>query len=176
VVTRFDEFVDTVGVPGLFAFVIIPGLPDDAICFLSGLTKWKLPTFIAVISVGRLPAYVFTVYAAGGRIADGRFLSGLAIILLIVLASVVGYYKQETVRDLVARMSRDSLLIARRVMAAPDGSSPRPLSVEDEAVEPAEEDGYRVGDEVHDLSPLHERVEDAELDRDRRPADQVGLE
>jgi len=50
-----------------------------------------------VISVGRLPAYVFTVYA-GGRIADGRFLSGLAIILLIVLASVVGYYKQETVR------------------------------------------------------------------------------
>ncbi|ACM57181.1 TVP38/TMEM64 family protein [Halorubrum lacusprofundi] len=103
VVTRFDEFVDTVGVPGLFAFVIIPGLPDDAICFLSGLTKWKLPTFIAVISVGRLPAYVFTVYA-GGRIADGRFLSGLAIILLIVLASVVGYYKQETVRDLVARI------------------------------------------------------------------------
>jgi len=129
-----------------------------------------------VISVGRLPAYVFTVYA-GGRIADGRFLSGLAIILLIVLASVVGYYKQETVRDLVARIEpRLPFKIARRVMAAPDGSSPRPLSVEDEAVEPAEEDGYRVGDEVHDLSPLHERVEDAELDRDRRPADQVGLE
>ncbi|PHQ38826.1 TVP38/TMEM64 family protein [Halorubrum persicum] len=103
VVARFDGFVDTVGVPGLFAFVIIPGLPDDAICFLSGLTKWKLPTFIAVISVGRLPAYVFTVYA-GGRIADGRLLSGLAIIALVVVASIVGYYKQETVRDLVARL------------------------------------------------------------------------
>ncbi|ELZ42725.1 hypothetical protein C471_01995 [Halorubrum saccharovorum DSM 1137] len=103
VVARFDGFVDTVGVPGLFAFVIIPGLPDDAICFLSGLTKWKLPTFIAVISVGRLPAYVFTVYA-GGRIADGQFLLAFALIAVVVLASIVGYYKQETVRDLVARI------------------------------------------------------------------------
>ncbi|WP_435075328.1 TVP38/TMEM64 family protein [Halorubrum sp. HHNYT27] len=103
VVSRFDEFVDTVGVPGLFAFVIIPGLPDDAICFLSGLTKWRLPTFIAVISVGRLPAYVFTVYA-GGELANGRFFSGIALILAVVLASVVGYYKQEAIRDIVARM------------------------------------------------------------------------
>ena len=103
VVARFDDFVDTVGVPGLFAFVIIPGLPDDAICFLSGLTKWRLRTFIAVIAVGRLPAYVLTVYA-GGELASGRFLSGFALIALVVVASVVGYYKQETVRDLVARI------------------------------------------------------------------------
>jgi uncharacterized membrane protein YdjX (TVP38/TMEM64 family) len=103
VMARFDEFIDTVGIPGLFVFVIIPGLPDDAICFLSGLTKWKLPTFIAVISVGRLPAYVLTVYA-GGQLASGRFVSGVALILVIVLASVVGYYKQEAIRDLIARV------------------------------------------------------------------------
>ena len=103
VVARFDEFVDTVGVPGLFAFVIIPGLPDDAICFLSGLTKWRLRTFMAVIAVGRLPAYVFTVYA-GGQLASGQFLSGIAIILAVVLVSVIGYYKQEAIRDIVARV------------------------------------------------------------------------
>ena len=103
VVKRFDGFVDTVGLPGLFAFVIIPGLPDDAICFLSGLTKWKLPAFMGVIAVGRLPAYVLTVYA-GGEIASGRFLSGIALILVVVLASVVGYYKQEAIRDVIARV------------------------------------------------------------------------
>ncbi|WP_123621641.1 TVP38/TMEM64 family protein [Halorubrum sp. CSM-61] len=101
VIARFDGFVETVGVPGLFAFVIIPGLPDDAVCFLSGLTKWSLPTFIAVISVGRLPAYVFTVYA-GGELASGQFRSAIALIALVVVASVVGYYKQEAVRDFVA--------------------------------------------------------------------------
>ncbi|MDZ5810849.1 TVP38/TMEM64 family protein [Halorubrum sp. AD140] len=103
VVARFDGFVDTVGLPGLFAFVIIPGLPDDAICFLSGLTKWRLPAFMAVIAVGRLPAYVLTVYA-GGELASGRFLSGIALVLVVVLASVVGYYKQEAIRDVIARV------------------------------------------------------------------------
>ena len=103
IIVRFDGFVDTVGLPGLFAFVIIPGLPDDAICFLSGLTKWTLPAFMGVIAVGRLPAYVLTVYA-GGELASGRFLSGLALILVVVLASVVGYYKQETIRDIIARV------------------------------------------------------------------------
>ncbi len=103
VVARFDEFVDTVGVPGLFAFVIIPGLPDDAICFLSGLTKWRLRTFIAVIAVGRLPAYVLTVYA-GGELASGRFLEGMALIGVVVALSAIGYYKQEAVRDLVQRL------------------------------------------------------------------------
>ncbi|TQQ82103.1 TVP38/TMEM64 family protein [Halonotius roseus] len=103
VIDRFDAFVERVGVPGLFAFVIIPGLPDDAICFLSGLTKWRLRTFLAVIAVGRLPAYVITVYA-GGEFAGGRFRTGIALIAFVIVVSAVGYYKQEAVRDLVARI------------------------------------------------------------------------
>jgi uncharacterized membrane protein YdjX (TVP38/TMEM64 family) len=103
VIDRFDAFVERVGVPGLFAFVIIPGLPDDAICFLSGLTKWRLRTFLAVIAVGRLPAYVITVYA-GGQFAGGRFRTGIALVAFVIVVSAVGYYKQEAVRDLVARI------------------------------------------------------------------------
>ncbi|QCC48509.1 TVP38/TMEM64 family protein [Halobellus limi] len=103
VVNRFDEFVERVGAPGLFAFVIIPGLPDDAICFLSGLTPLRLRTFIAVISVGRLPAYVITVYA-GGELASGRFLEGIALVGVVIALSAIGYFKQEAVRDLVRRL------------------------------------------------------------------------
>jgi len=103
IIDRFDAFVERVGVPGLFAFVIIPGLPDDAICFLSGLTKWRLRTFLAVIAVGRLPAYVITVYA-GGQFAGGRFWTGIALVAFVILVSALGYYKQEAVRDLVARI------------------------------------------------------------------------
>jgi len=103
IMERFDGFVDTVGIPGLIAFVIIPGLPDDAICFLAGLTKWRLRTFMAAIAIGRLPAYVVTVYA-GGELADGRFLQGSALIALVILLSVIGYRKQETVRDWAQRL------------------------------------------------------------------------
>lgn len=102
VVTRFDEFVDSVGIPGLLAFVVVPGLPDDAICFIAGITKWRLRTFMAAISVGRLPAYVLTVYA-GGEFASGRFIGGMALVGSVVVLSAVGYYKQEAIRDGVRR-------------------------------------------------------------------------
>jgi uncharacterized membrane protein YdjX (TVP38/TMEM64 family) len=102
ILDRFDAFIDRVGVPGLLVFVAIPGLPDDAVCFLSGLTQWRLRTFIAVVTVGRLPAYVATVYA-GGELAAGRVGLAAAILGTIVLASVSGYYKQDAIRATIER-------------------------------------------------------------------------
>lgn len=102
VLTRFDGFVERVGLPGLLAFVLIPGLPDDVICFLAGLTKWRLRTFIAVISIGRLPAYVVTV-VAGGEFADGQLTTGLLLVGLVIGLSAIGYRNQETIQELVQR-------------------------------------------------------------------------
>lgn len=109
VVERFDGFVSRVGFPGLLAFVLVPGLPDDAICFLAGLTNWRLRTFMVAIAIGRLPAYVLTVYA-GGELASGRFAGAIALIGVVVALSVVGYYKQEAIRDLVQRLTDQSSL------------------------------------------------------------------
>lgn len=100
---RFDGFVDRVGIPGLLVLVLIPGLPDDAICFLCGLTAMSLRTFAILITVGRLPAYVLTVYA-GGELASGQFSSALLLLGVVIALSVVGYYKQDTIRRLVQRL------------------------------------------------------------------------
>lgn len=103
IVARFDEFVDQVGFPGLVIFVIIPGLPDDAICFLAGLTKWRLRTFMVAITIGRLPAYALTVYA-GGEFASGESLEGMVIIGSMIVISAIGYYKREAIRDVVSHL------------------------------------------------------------------------
>jgi uncharacterized membrane protein YdjX (TVP38/TMEM64 family) len=105
ILNRFDAFVDRVGVPGLLVFVLIPGLPDDAVCFLSGLTDWRLRTFIAVIAVGRLPAYAVTVYAGDG-FATGQPLYALALVGVLAVTSVVGYCKQDTIRGVVERFGQ----------------------------------------------------------------------
>ncbi len=102
ILNRFDEFVDRVGIVGLFVFVMIPGLPDDAVCFLCGLTDWRLRTFLAVIAVGRFPAYIVTVYA-GEELASGRLGVALALLAVVVVASVAGYYKQDAIRNSVER-------------------------------------------------------------------------
>lgn len=108
VLTRFDGFVERVGIPGLLLFVLIPGLPDDIICFLSGLTTWSLRTFLVVITIGRLPAYFLTVYA-GGQLASGEFASGLTIIAIVVFVSLVGYYNQDAIRTFAKRLSARDL-------------------------------------------------------------------
>jgi uncharacterized membrane protein YdjX (TVP38/TMEM64 family) len=105
VIARFDGFVDHVGIAGLLGVVIVPGLPDDAICFVSGLTKWRLRTFLAVIAVGRLPAYVLTVYA-GGKLAAGQIRLALVVLGFVVFVSVVGYYKQGSIRSVIEQLGR----------------------------------------------------------------------
>jgi len=103
ILDRFDEFVDSVGLPGLFVFVLIPGLPDDVVCFLGGLTRWRLRTFLTVITVGRLPAYAVTVYA-GGELATGHIEFALALIGLVAAASILGYCKQDAIRTTIERV------------------------------------------------------------------------
>lgn len=102
ILNRFDEFVDRVGIVGMFVFVMIPGLPDDAVCFLCGLTDWRLRTFLAVIAVGRFPAYIVTVYA-GEELASGQLGVALALLAVVIVASVAGYYKQDAIRNTVER-------------------------------------------------------------------------
>ena len=104
-VSRFDSFVDTVGIPGLIAFVVVPGLPDDVVCFLSGLTKWRFRTFMTAIAVARLPAYVLTVYA-GGELASERFMNGVFLVAVVIAVSAVGYYNQEKIRDYVGKLEK----------------------------------------------------------------------
>lgn len=104
VVDQFDSFVQRVGVPGLFLFVVVPGLPDDAICFLSGLTTLRLRTFLVVMAIGRLPSYVLTV-AAGDGLATGRTSLALALLSAVVVLSLAGYYNQERLQAFVTSLS-----------------------------------------------------------------------
>lgn len=97
IIERFDGFVETIGVPGLLLFVFIPGLPDDAICFLAGLTTFRLVTFLAVILVGRTPAYVITTFAGDG-LATGRVVEAVLAVGALVVLSVLAYYRREDIK------------------------------------------------------------------------------
>jgi len=103
VIAGFDGFVERVGLLGFIAFIIVPGLPDDAVCFLAGLTKWRLKTFLFAIIIGRFPAYVLTVYA-GSELASGRFMMSVVLITALVVLSTIGYYKQKQIQDWVSHL------------------------------------------------------------------------
>jgi uncharacterized membrane protein YdjX (TVP38/TMEM64 family) len=100
-VDRFDGFVQTIGVPGLLLFVVVPGLPDDAICFFAGLAHFRILTFLVVMFVGRLPAYLVTNFA-GDSVAGGQFVEAAALIGALVVFSVYAYRKRERIRELAS--------------------------------------------------------------------------
>ena len=52
---RWDTIVHHQGPPFFFLIYLIPGLPDDIICFLIGLSRLALPRMIVLAMLGRLP-------------------------------------------------------------------------------------------------------------------------
>jgi len=50
----------------LFLIFIIPGFPDDLLCFVAGLTKMPLRTYIALCIVGRFPGLIVTTLIGAG--------------------------------------------------------------------------------------------------------------
>ena len=52
---RFDYMVHTAGLFSFFMLFLLPALPDDALCMLAGLTRYRLRYLIAVCILGRLP-------------------------------------------------------------------------------------------------------------------------
>lgn len=100
--TRWDDFVNRAGVPGLFVLFLLPTFPDDVLCFIAGFTEIRLGAFLALIAVGRTPTFVAAAYA-GTRLADGT-LVGFAFVLTAMAVTSVAVYV--TRHRIVARLDR----------------------------------------------------------------------
>ncbi|MFC7173762.1 TVP38/TMEM64 family protein [Haloplanus litoreus] len=102
VLERFDAFVERRGLLALFVLFLIPGLPDDALCFVGGLTPIPLRKLVLVAVVGRAPAF-FVVNVFGSLLADGN-LRGAGVLFVVVTAlSLAGYLYRERLVDLLDR-------------------------------------------------------------------------
>ncbi|MDY6778668.1 MAG: VTT domain-containing protein, partial [Candidatus Nanohaloarchaea archaeon] len=99
----FDGFVDEVGLPGLFLFVVIPGLPDDVLAVLGGLTTYRLPTFLAVMVIGRFPAFLLFSYA-GHSVTEGKFLQTAVISGVIILISAAAYHWRDEMQQRLSNL------------------------------------------------------------------------
>lgn len=86
---RFDDLTQKSGYLPFIVLFVLPGFPDDALCFIAGLTKldWKKLAFIG--SIGRLPG-ILMLTTTGYSIAESSrtifIVSGLSIIIISFLS------------------------------------------------------------------------------------------
>lgn len=105
IVERFDTVPDDHVRVGLFILFLVPGLPDDAICFVGGLSRIPLWQLVGLAAVGRLPAF-FLVNHIGDRAWAGDWTLVGVLALALVLVSLLGlYYRDRLLEGVTERSS-----------------------------------------------------------------------
>ena len=94
----FDEIVTHNGRFALFLVFLIPGLPDDAICFMAGITRLPLWQLVVISVVGRVPGYLLMSYA-GSQFASANYLQTTVILGLLAVISALAYWQKDTVLE-----------------------------------------------------------------------------
>lgn len=90
---RFDTFGDEYARATLFVLFLLPGLPDDALCFLAGLTRLPLWQLVVIAVVGRTPAF-FLANVVGDFVGTGRLLpAGVLTVVVLVLSAIIYRYR-----------------------------------------------------------------------------------
>lgn len=86
----------------LFLIFVIPGLPDDVVCYLAGLTKVPLKKLVLIFAIGRLPAVIGNNYIGMG-IGDGNYglVAGIAIAAVLLVGII--YWQQDAIMGLLSK-------------------------------------------------------------------------
>lgn len=75
----------------IFILFLIPGTPKDFLTYIAGLTKIKPSKFFFTAALARTPSMACSVFM-GANIGEGRFLTGLIILSVVIVLSIVGYF------------------------------------------------------------------------------------
>jgi len=94
----FDVVSDEYARLTLFVFFLLPGLPDDALCFAGGLTRVPLWQLVVIAVVGRTPGF-FLANVFGDFLGTGQFLFAAVLASVLLALSAIGYLYHERVLD-----------------------------------------------------------------------------
>lgn len=98
----FDGLDDDHTRLALFLFFLVPGLPDDVLCFAGGLTKLPLWQLVALAVVGRTPAF-FLVNVVGNYLGTDRPEAAVALGGALFVVTALAYLNRDRLRALFER-------------------------------------------------------------------------
>ncbi|GGL59358.1 TVP38/TMEM64 family protein [Halocalculus aciditolerans] len=93
-----DAFSHDHGLLALFCVFLIPGLPDDVVCFVAGLTDLDVKKMTAVAALGRTPGFFAAAYA-GSNAAHGRYDTALVVLAALAAVALGAWIYRERIRD-----------------------------------------------------------------------------
>ena len=88
----------------LFLIFLIPGLPDDIVCYIAGLTDVPIKKLVVIFALGRLPAVVGN-NLIGTGLGDGNIGLVVGLVTAGAIIFAILYKQQENIMRLLGRQS-----------------------------------------------------------------------
>ncbi len=85
----------------LFAIFLLPGFPDDIVCYIAGLTNLSIKRLMAIVALGRFPVIVLTNYI--GAEVGTNFVMVVLVALLAVVILAIGIWQRERIMSFLKR-------------------------------------------------------------------------
>ncbi|MDP7180539.1 MAG: TVP38/TMEM64 family protein [Candidatus Woesearchaeota archaeon] len=109
ILNKFDELCMKGGIFTIFLIFLFPATPDDAICFIAGLTNIRIRTLVIVSAIGRLPGFLILNLMGDGIAAHNYETSLLLFALLIIVSAVLFVYRKQIEKAVVKIFKKDHL-------------------------------------------------------------------
>lgn len=107
VIDKFDFIINAKSASFiLFAIFLLPGFPDDVVCYIAGLTKLPIRQLVFLFIVGRLPAIVLTNYLGAGLGENMTLVAVIAVISVIIFA--LGVWQRDRIMGFLKKNAEES--------------------------------------------------------------------
>jgi len=103
-IAMLDGFADRHGISGLLIVFLFPFLPDDALCFMAGLTRIHWVLFLAAAVLGRSPGLVVASFTGAGLLDLSLFQWALFAIFMLGIFIIVWRYEEQIHRLILSHL------------------------------------------------------------------------
>lgn len=73
----------------LFAIFLLPGFPDDLVCYLAGMTQLSIRRLMVILILGKLPTIILTNFLGAGLSDNLGLVAGLSVIMVMLLGLAI---------------------------------------------------------------------------------------
>lgn len=94
ILEQFDYLIDKGGLMTFFMIFLLPAFPDDAVCFIAGLTRLSLSKLMIVCVIGRLPGMAVLTFA-GTAVDTDLQIAQLILGIAMVISIVIWFFEEE---------------------------------------------------------------------------------
>jgi len=102
VLHKFDFLTTNTGAMICFLLFLIPGFPKDYLCYLLGLSRMKLSTFLIVTIVGRIPG-TYLLSMQGAKFRSEEYYEFVIIVVASTLLPLLAYLYRDKIYRWIKR-------------------------------------------------------------------------